>query len=257
MEAAANGLDFADEDGEGGFGHPMAVSLEFVEFGRGMPDHLHHSHHVGVFFVATQHFHLAVAGDEDQGWGIGSDMKQGCHGIDDGLGVFNALLLPRGKMGDGMAAEGNKACDSIGIHVVCCQPSFVQTDHGCEVASSRMARDKNLRWISSMGFNFLKRPGDGCGRIFDIDRTFNFGKQAVVGSYDDHSLILEASGNAFCPPAQAASMKPHQHGKGIACFRQVDIQLALFYCISIHARLFLCPVWHVRFERIGLAGKNG
>ena len=56
MEVAANGLDFADEDGEGGFGHPMAVSLEFVEFGRGMPDHLHHTHHVGVFFARDPTF---------------------------------------------------------------------------------------------------------------------------------------------------------------------------------------------------------
>ena len=120
METAANGLDFADEDGEGGFGHPMAVTLKFVEFGRGMPDHLHHTHHVSVFFVATQHFHLAVAGDEDQGRGIGSDMKQGRHGVDNGPGVFNALFLPRGEMGNGVAAEGDEARDTIGIHVVCC-----------------------------------------------------------------------------------------------------------------------------------------
>ena len=160
-------------------------------------------------------------------------------------------------MGNGVAAEGDEARDTISIHVVCRQPSFVQTDHGREVASGRVARNKNLPWISPVRFDVFKHPGDGCGCIFDIDRTFNFGKQAVVGSYDDHALILEAGWNAFCPPAQTASMKPHQHGQGIGYFRQVDIQLAPFCCISIHARLILCSVWHVRLERSGLGGKKG
>ena len=109
------------------FGHlAVVVSLEFVEFCCLVAGHLHHAHHVGVFFVSPQHFEIAVPGDKNQRRGIGSNVEQRGKFVDDGLLSGDATLLTHRKVGDGVAAVGNQTGDAVRVNAVSGEISFVK-----------------------------------------------------------------------------------------------------------------------------------
>jgi len=133
------GFDLVDQDGEGGFGHAVAVALEFVEGGLLVAGYFHHAHHVGVFFVATQHFEFAVSGDQDQWGGVGSNVVEWGHFIDDGLFAWYAPFFADGEVGDGVTAEGDQARYVVRVYSEWFEPLFVQSHHGRQVASCGVA----------------------------------------------------------------------------------------------------------------------
>ena len=102
-------------------------------------DDFEHAHEVGVFLVAAQSLHLAVARDQEDRRRVGADMVQRRKRVDQRLRLGEPLLLAHRHVGNRVTAERNEAGNSIGVDVVFGQPAFVDSDHARQVSASRMA----------------------------------------------------------------------------------------------------------------------
>ena len=87
----------------------VIVAVQFENRRVRMANNLHHSPHVGVFFIAAKHLKFAVGGDQQQRRAIFSHMILWSHVIDDRLLAIDAAFGPYGKVCDRVATVGDQS----------------------------------------------------------------------------------------------------------------------------------------------------
>ena len=113
----------------------MVVALHFVECHVLVTHKLQHAPEVSLFLIAPEEFLFAVAGDDDDGRCIGTDVGEWCVLVDGGLEGRYALLLTYIIMCDTLSAEGNESGERVCINAVLCQPALVEPDDVEQIAT--------------------------------------------------------------------------------------------------------------------------
>lgn len=204
----------------------VVVAVELHEFCIWMSDHLHHAPQICVFFVAAQHFEFSISGNQQQRWGVFSNVKQRSHVVDDGLFSINALFFANGEMSDRVSTEWDESRNLVRIDVVCRQPVLVQSDHAGEISAGRVTADENSICRSAVLRDISERPCDRRGRIINAGCDLNSWAQSIADSHNSDALLAKFLRDSPFSAGQSAAMKPDDCCEILDARRIVDIQLA-------------------------------
>src|SRR5690606_11434487 len=128
-------FNFPEEQGEGRLRHRMTIAVEFVQSRLGVSCNLHHTHHIGVLFVATEHFKFAVAGDKEERGSIRPYVVQRRKCINNGSNVRDTSFRPNSKVRDGVPRERDESGDTVGVNPMGVEVLLVKTYHHVEITS--------------------------------------------------------------------------------------------------------------------------
>ena len=100
-------------------------------------------------------------------------------------------------MSNRLWAEGDEACDLIGVHAFGGQPLFIETDHGRQVAAGGVAADIDAVWRAPIAGDVAKRPCDRGGRVLNKNWRFRLGSEAITRGHDSHAFFFQTGGDGF------------------------------------------------------------
>lgn len=183
-------IDALDEDVVGRIAHgsvPMTGYL--IKLGIGTTYKSHHSPHIGILLVSAKEFYVSVARYQDEWGGIFSYVEEGSILVDDRLEVVDAIHLAISEVANHLTAEWNQTSDIVGIHPISIEPFLVQSEHCCDVAASRMTRNKNLLVAAIILVDIFEYPSQGSCAIIQALVDGDGWEQAVVHAYDGIALV--------------------------------------------------------------------
>lgn len=115
--------------------------------------------------------------------------KRGSILVDDRLEVVDAIHLAISEVANHLTAEWNQTSDIVGIHPISIEPFLVQSEHCCDVAASRMTKNKNLLVAAIILVDIFEYPSQGSCAIIQALVDGDGWEQAVVHAYDGIALV--------------------------------------------------------------------
>ena len=223
------------EDLDGGIGHvAVAESLEFIQGGIGVTDHLQQAPEIGGLLIAAVELELTVAGDDDDRRRIGAHMRERRIFVDQRLVWGHPQGLAIVVVAEHLAAERDEACHAVGIDPVFGKPALVQPQHVDQVAAGGMAGQEDLVRGAAVSGNVVEGPGHGRGGIGDAVGNGAFRDQPVAGGDDHEAALLEvARHRGLLAARQSPAVEPDDHGQVLRPFGGIDVQLAAFLQIAV------------------------
>ncbi len=211
----------------------VVVALHLVERHVLVAHELQHAPEVGLLLVASEEFQLAVAGDDDDGRRIGSDVGEWRVLVDGGLQGRDALLLTDVVVRDALTAERHEGRERVGIDAVFRQPALVESDDVEQIAACGVSGYKNLALAAIVPRNVLVRPCHGCCGVVEDVVNGSLGQQTIVGRHNHKATVLQLRVDVFLAALDAATVEPHHYGRVLSIRRIIHVELAALLGIAL------------------------
>ena len=143
------------------------------------------------------------------------------------------MLLADVVVRDALSAERHEGCQRVGIDTIFGKPPLIQSNDIEQVAASRVSCHENLALTATIFLDVLVGPCHCCRGIVEDIVDLSFWQQAVVGSDDHQSTVLELWVDVFVAALDATTMEPHHDGCILQVCRGIDIKFAALLGIGV------------------------
>ena len=222
----------------------VVVALHLVERHILVTRELQHAPEVGLLLIASVEFQFAVAGDDDDGRGVGTDVGERGVLVDGGLQGADALLLTYIVMCNALPAKGHESRERVGINAVLRQPALVESDHVEQIATCRVSGHEYLAMAAIVLRDVLVCPGHGCRGVVEDVVNRSLRQQTVVHRNDHESAVLQLRVDVLLAALDAAAVEPHNYGCVRLICRIIHVEFAALLGIAL-CRLAIRDVIHL------------
>ena len=106
--------------------------------------------------------------------------------------------------------------------------TLVEPDHRREITAGRDAGDEDLRRVAAVGCDILKRPSQGRGGVFDVNRMRNLRRESIAHADDAPAAIFQLLGNRTAAAGESAAVIVDDGRKILHADGTIEIEPTLF-----------------------------